>query len=59
MDRSILEALLTCNMPMQKTISFFVCHQEETGLANPAGFIGVAIGTNVTEVCAVSLLSLL
>jgi hypothetical protein len=59
MDRSILEALLTCNMPMQKTMSFLLCHQGELGLANPSGFIGVSIGTNVTEVCVVSLLSLL
>ena len=59
MDRSILEALLTCNMRMQKTMSFLLDHQGELGLASPAGFIGVVIDADVTNVCVVSLLSLL
>jgi hypothetical protein len=55
MDRSILKALLTCNMPMQKTMSFLLCRPGELGLANAAWFIG----RNVPKVCAVYLLSLL
>ena len=59
MDRSILKALLTCDMPMQKTMSFLLCRQAELGLPNPVGFIDVAIGTNVIEVSVGYLLSLL
>jgi len=59
MDRSVLKALLTCDMPTQKTMSFLLCRQAELGLANPVGFIGVAIGTNVIEVGGGYLLSLL